>query len=103
MASAAQYEVFIDVETEQDLYDLLITEQISPASFDALLLLYQTRVDLTRAARQDLYLLPNLDYAEVDRILSYRKEAMSFEGLDELVVAGVLAQRLGRIQTQNTK
>lgn len=95
-ASAAQYEVFIDIETEQDLYDLLITEQISPKSFDALLLLYQTRVDLNRAARQDLYLLPNLDYAEVDRILSYRKEATSFESLDELVAAGLLAPELAR-------
>ncbi len=64
-ASAAQYEVFIDIETEQDLYELLITEQISLASFDALLLLHQTRVDLNRASRQDLYLLPNLDYAQV--------------------------------------
>jgi len=96
MASAAQYEVFIDIETEQDLYDLLITEQISAASFDALLLLRQTRVDLNRAARQDLYLLPNLDYAEVDRILSYRKEATSIHSLDELIAAGALAPNLAR-------
>lgn len=96
MASAAQYEVFIDIETEQDLYDLLVTEQISQTSFDALLLLFQTRVDLNRAARQDLYLLPNLDYAEVDRILAYRKEATSFESLDDLVAAGVLGPGLAR-------
>ena len=93
-ASAAQYEVFIDIETEQDLYDLLITEQISTASFDALLLLRQTRVDLNRAARQDLYLLPNLDYVEVDRILAYRKEVTSIHSLDELVAAGALAPNL---------
>jgi hypothetical protein len=95
-ASAAQYEVFIDVETEQDLYDLLITEQISQASFDALLLLYQTRVDLNRAARQDLYLLPNLDYAQVDGILAYRKTVASIHSLDELVAAGALEQDLAR-------
>ncbi len=95
-ASAAQYEVFIDIETEQDLYDLLITEQISAASFDALLLLHQTRVDLNRAARQDLYLLPNLDYAQVDRILAYRKEVTSIHSLEELSAAGVLAPDLAR-------
>lgn len=95
-ASAAQYEVFIDIETEQDLYELLITEQISLASFDALLLLRQTRVDLNRASRQDLYLLPNLDYAQVDRILAYRNAAGSIHSLDELIGAGALATDLAR-------
>ncbi len=95
-ASAAQYEVFIDIETEQDLYDLLITEQISSASFDALLLLHQTRVDLNRATRQDLYLLPNLDYAQVDRVLAYRKEVTSIHSLDALTAAGALAPDLAR-------
>jgi len=95
-ASAAQYEVFIDIETEQDLYDLLITEQISVASFDALLLLHQTRVDLNRAARQDLYLLPNLDYAQVDRILAYRNAVGSIHSLDELIGATALAPNLAR-------
>ena len=95
-ASAAQYEVFIDIETEQDLYDLLITEQISVASFDALLLLHQTRVELNQAARQELYLLPNLDYAEVDRILAYRTAVGSIESLDQLIEAGALAPDLAR-------
>ncbi|NNE19428.1 MAG: hypothetical protein HKN10_13210 [Myxococcales bacterium] len=95
-ASAAQYEVFIDIETEQDLYDLLITEQISLASFDALLLLHQTRVDLNRAARQDLYLLPNLDYAQVDRILAYRHAVGAIHSLDELIGADALAPNLAR-------
>lgn len=95
-ASAAQYEVFIDIETEQDLYDLLITEQLSLASFNALLLLHQTRVDLNRATRQDLYLLPNLDYAQVDRILAYRNAAGSIASLDELIGADALAPKLAR-------
>jgi hypothetical protein len=94
IASAVQYEVFIDIETEEDLYDLLVTEQISESSFDALLLLHQTRVDLNRADRQGLYLLPNLDYAQVDRILAYRKEAEVIHGLGDLIAAGVLEAEL---------
>lgn len=89
-ASAVQYEVFIDIETEEELYDLLVTEQISESSFNALLLLYQTRVDLNRAGRQALYLLPNLDYGHVDRILAYRREAKVIHVLGDLVAAGVL-------------
>ena len=93
-ASAVQYEVFIDIETEEDLYDLLVTEQISESSFNALLLLYQTRVELNRASRQGLYLLPNLDYGHVDRILAYRREVGVIHGLGDLVAAGVLESEL---------
>jgi hypothetical protein len=96
MASAAQYEVFINIETEQDLYDLLATEQISESSFDALLLLHQTRIDVNRAGRQDLYLLPNLDYRHVDRILGYRDEVEAIHDLEELVTAGVIESDLVR-------
>lgn len=93
-ASAVQYEVFIDIETEEDLYDLLVTEQISESSFNALLLLHQTRVELNRAGREQLYLLPNLDYRHVDRILAYRKEAGAIHGLGDLVAAGALEAEL---------
>lgn len=93
-AGAVPYEVFIDVETEQDLYDLLVTGQISERSFNALLILHQTRVDLNRSARAELYLLPNLDYADVDRILAYRAEAGAIHAVGDLVAAGVLATEL---------
>jgi hypothetical protein len=93
-ASAVQYEIFIDIETEEDLYDLLATEQISESSFNALLLLYQTRVDLNRADRQRMYLLPNVDYRQVDRILAFRTEVGSIHGLGDLAAAGVLEAHL---------
>jgi hypothetical protein len=85
-----QYEIFIEVNAEEDLYDLLATEQISESSFNALLLLYQTRVELNRADRQQLYLLPNLDYGDVDRILAYRAEVGTIHHLNDLVAASVL-------------
>lgn len=96
VAAAVQYEVFVDIETEDDLHDLLATDQISARSFDALLELHQTRVDLNRADRQRLYLLPNLDYKHVDRLLSYRKAAGVIRELGELIAAGVLEARVAR-------
>jgi len=90
-AGAVRYEVFIDIETEEELYELLFTSQISERSFDALLLLHQTRVELNRASRERLYLLPNLDYADVDRILVYRAEAETIHALGDLIAAGVLS------------
>jgi len=93
-ALAFQYEVFVDVESEDELYGLLLTEQISKSSFDALLLLFQTRVDLNRASREQLYMLPNLDYGHVDRILAFRKKARVIRDLEELITAGALSIEL---------
>lgn len=95
-AEAVPYEVFIDIETEDDLYDLLATEQISQRSFDALLLLFQTRVELNTAGREALYQLPNLEYADVDRLIDYRETAGSIDDLFELASGGVLSERLVR-------
>jgi len=93
-AGAVQYEVFVHVEAEEDLYDLLVSGQISERSFDALLLLYQTKVDLNRADRERLYALPNLGLVHVDRILQYRDEAEGIGALDDLVAAGALEANL---------
>ncbi|MCZ6807672.1 MAG: hypothetical protein O7F08_12010, partial [Deltaproteobacteria bacterium] len=93
-AGAVQYEVFVDVETEEDLYDLLASGQVSERSFEALLLLYQTKVDLNRADRERLYALPNLDLPHVDRILLYRDEAEGIRSLGDLVAAGALEANL---------
>ncbi len=87
---AVQYEVFVHVEAEEDLYHLLVSGQISERSFGALLLLYQTKVDLNRADRERLYALPNLNLAHVDRILHYRNEVKSIGAFDDLVAAGAL-------------
>jgi hypothetical protein len=95
-AAAVQYEVFISIETETDLYDLLVTEQISEQSFNALLELHQTRVELNRAGREQLYLLPNLDFAHVDGILAYRKRVGVIRALDDLVAAGTLEAEIAK-------
>ena len=89
-AAAVPYELFVDVETEEELYDLLVAGQLSEASFEALLFLHQTRVDLNLATRQQLYLLPNLDYADVDRILAHREMVEEIRALSDLVEAGIL-------------
>ena len=93
-ARAVQYEVFVHVEAEEDLYDLLVSGQISERSFSALLLLYQSKVDLNRADREGLYALPNLDLVHVDQILRYRAEAGGIGALDDLLATGALDAEL---------
>lgn len=93
-AAAVPYEVYVEIENEEDLYDLRVTGQLSEASFNALLLLHQTRVELNRAGRERLYLLPNLTYEQVDRIIAYREEAAGIRAFGDLVASGTLPRRL---------
>lgn len=93
---ANPYESFLDVETEQDLYDALSVRQISSDTFERLLDLLARGVDLEVASRQELYELPNLTYGEVDAILAYRGARAGGGGLGDgsgLVAAGVLEEQ----------
>lgn len=94
-ARANPYESFIDVETEQDLFDALSVRQISSDTFERLLDLLARGVDLDLASREELYELPNLTYAEVDAILAYRsaRAGASLGDGSGLVVAGVLEEQ----------
>ncbi len=97
-AWATEYEVFIDVETEDELYDLLISEQISEDTFNLLIELYRRGIDLNTATREQLYSLPNLTYDEVDAIIAYRTEVKVIHAPADLVAAGVLSRaKLGSI------
>lgn len=92
-AQAIKYESFIEVETEEDLYDLLAAGQIEQDSFTSLLELHQRGVDINSASREELYNLPNLTYRDVDSIIAYREEAGFIDDPAALVMAGVLSDR----------
>lgn len=90
---AVEYEIFVDVDTEEELNDLLLTQQIADTSYETLVELLRQGVDLNTANREGLYALPNLTYDEVDRILAYRQDAGRIADPADLVVAEVLTQR----------
>ena len=92
-AHANEYEVFVEIQNEEQLYDLQVENQIGEDTFNALLELIQRGVDLNGASREELYALPNLSYAEVDGILAYRAEAGRIDDPAALVVGGVLSER----------
>lgn len=89
--AAAPYEAFIDVSSEDDLEDLLATEQITAETHAALLTLLERGVDLNTATREELYSLPNLTYADADAILEYRKAQGRIDDPASLVGAGALS------------
>ncbi len=92
-ASAAPYEVFVDVDDEEELYDLQVAGEIGSGTFDILVDLMRQGVDLNTATREQLYALPNLTYEEVDAILAYREEAGRIGDPAALVLAGALSRR----------
>lgn len=93
-AWAIEYEIFIDVDDENDLFELNTTEQISDSTYVTLVDLMRRGTNLDEATREELYALPNLTYADVDRILAYRKEAGHIRDPAVLVSAGVLDRKL---------
>lgn len=71
-ARAIPYETFIDIEDQSDLDDLLAAQDITQDTYDELLDLLGSGVDLNTADRAQLYSLPNLTYDDVDKIIAYR-------------------------------
>src|SRR5262245_58013577 len=70
---ATPYETFVDIEDQSDLDDLLAAGHITSDTYDELLELLTSGVDLNSADRAQLYALPNLTYEDVDAILAYRE------------------------------
>ncbi|MBE7451060.1 MAG: helix-hairpin-helix domain-containing protein [Kofleriaceae bacterium] len=91
-AVAIPYEAFIDVDTDDDLDDLLASGQITPETYDALRVLLDRGVDLDTATREELYSLPNLTYADADAIIEYRALNGFIADPVDLVAAGVLTE-----------
>lgn len=89
-ARANPYEAFIDIDTEEDLFDLFASGQITEETFEALIDLYYRGVDLNEASRERIYSLPNLTYDDVDAILAYRAEQGFIRDPADLVGAGAL-------------
>ncbi|MCP4446173.1 MAG: helix-hairpin-helix domain-containing protein [Myxococcales bacterium] len=97
-AHSNQYEVFVDISTEEDLYDLQVAGIIDDITFETLVELLQRGVNLNTASRKTLYNLPNLTYAEVDAILAYRDEVGRIADPITLVDQGILrADKLSAI------
>ena len=97
-ARAIEYEVFIDVDSYDELNELWVNGIISEDTFNTLVELHRRGVDLNQANREQLYSLPNLTYDDVDRILAYREEVGVVHTPADLVAAGVLSrEKLGSI------
>lgn len=93
VAVAAPYEAFIDVDSQEDLDDLLASGEIEVETHDALIELLARGVDLDTASREELYSLPNLTYDEVDAILAYRKLQGFVGDPANLVAAGAITEQ----------
>lgn len=90
---AEQYDVFIDIETEEDLYELFTSGQIDENTFNILVSIYQRGVDINEATREELYALPNLTLTEVDQIIAYREEAGWISDPANLAINGIISEQ----------
>jgi hypothetical protein len=90
---AADYGSFVEVETEEDILDLLSAGDLDTSEAETLIELLEQGVNLDSADRDELYALPNLTYADVDAILAYRDEAGGISDPLALVASGALEER----------
>jgi hypothetical protein len=90
-ALAAIYESPISIDDEDDLRALADRGDISDATLQTLLELYEDGVDLNQADREELYELPGLTYAEVDAIIAFRKAEGHVDDPAVLVASGALS------------
>jgi hypothetical protein len=90
-AGAVEYELPIDIDGEEDLYELYYSQEISEETFNALLDLLRRGVDVGRADAEELYALPGLTIADVDAIIAYRNAAGSIFDPGALAAAGVIS------------
>jgi hypothetical protein len=89
-AGAVEYELPVDIDGEDDLYELFYSQEISEETFNALLDLLRRGVNLARADAEELYALPGLTVADVDAIIAYREAAGGLFDPGSLAAAGVL-------------
>ncbi len=89
-AHAAIYENAIDIDGEEDIFELEQRGDISEETSQTLVEILREGVDLNAASREQLYDLPGITYADVDAILEYRKAKGRIDDPAELVGAGAL-------------
>lgn len=89
-AFAAIYESPISADDEDDLRAAAERGEISDATLETLVELMQDGVDLNNAGREELYELPGLTYADVDAIVTYRKNEGHIDDPSVLVGAGAI-------------
>jgi hypothetical protein len=95
---AAQYGAEIDIDNENDLYELHVQQQITDDELETLLELLLNGINLDVASREEIYALPGLTYAQVDAILEFRRVSGPIVDPVVLVQAGVLtAEELQRL------
>lgn len=92
-ALAVQYESEVDIDNEEDLYELQQKGAISDETLETLLELIRQGVDLNTANRDDLYTLPNLTLSQVDSVIKYRETSGWIEDPADLVKAKILTKR----------
>jgi hypothetical protein len=91
-ASAYDYGVFISVQDEEDLLELLDSGEIDQETYDTLIELMSRPIDLNKASRDEIYSLPNLTFEDVDKILRYRKEVIEIADITDLVSGAGLSE-----------
>jgi len=96
VAWARDYEVELEIESLDDLYELYDSGDVEADSLEVLEALFERPLNLNRADRYLLYELPGVTYELADAIVAYRAEHGAFESLEGLLGVEGMTPRLLR-------
>jgi hypothetical protein len=97
-ALARDYEVDLELDSLEDLYDLQASGDLESDSVEILEAMFQRPLNVNRADRFLLYDLPDVTYELADAIIAYRAEHGAYESLEDLAaVEGMDAKILASI------
>ncbi len=97
-AQGYDYGLRIDVSSEEDIYELYATGELSEADTERLIALFNNKVDLNRASVEELYNLPDVTMDLAAAIVSYREEEGYFRRFAQVAsVPGMTEDILAQI------
>ena len=96
---AYEYSRPIEVTSIEDLFELYNTGEITDEELERLVALFETKVELNRAAADELYGLPDVTLDLARAIVAYREQVRPFKILDDVsVVPGMSREILDQIR-----
>ncbi len=97
-AVAYDYGLAIHVSSEEDIYELYATGELTEEETERLITLLNDKIDLNRAGVEELYNLPDVTMELAEAIVSYREERGYFRSFEQVAsVPGMTGDILAQV------
>ncbi len=93
-ATSYDYGLPIHVSSEEDIYELYATGELTEEETQRLVTLFNSKLDLNRASAEALYNLPDVTMDLAEAIVTYREEVGYFRNFDQVAEVPGMTQAI---------